>query len=215
MTATLTKITRVALVEDDAGVRRSLAKLVSGTAGLECTVTCASGEDAVRDIPAAELDVVLMDIKLPGMSGIECTRRLKQMLPGLHVLMLTVYNESDLIFDALQAGADGFLLKRSAAVELGHAIADVLDGGAPMTAHVARRIVDLYRKPVLAADASVEGLSDREREILEQVARGARNQDIAASLEIGLSTVRTHLRNIFRKLHVRSRTEAVARFRQR
>ena len=212
---TSTKSTRVALVEDDAGVRRSLAKLVAATPGLECVATSASGEEAVRDIPASHPDVVVMDIKLPGMSGIECTRRLKRMLPDLPVLMLTVYNESNLIFDALRAGAGGFLLKRAAVVELAHAIKDVLDGGAPMTAHVARRIVDFYRTAPPAADAPVEGLSDRERAILEQVSRGARNQDIADTLDIGLSTVRTHLRNIFRKLHVRSRTEAAAKFRQR
>jgi DNA-binding NarL/FixJ family response regulator len=213
MMATGTTTTRVALVEDDPGVRRSLAKLVGATAGLECVVACGTGEDAVRDIPEARPDVVVMDIKLPGMSGIECTRRLKRLLPELPVLMLTVYNESDLIFEALRAGAGGFLLKRSAAVELAHAIDDVLDGGAPITAHVARRIVDLYRGLPPSPDPAIEGLTDREREILDHVARGGRNQEIADVMNIGISTVRTHLRNIFRKLHVRSRTEAIARYR--
>jgi len=207
-------MTRVAIVEDDPGVLRTLARLVESTDGLECVVACRTGEDAISDIPPVQPDVVVMDIKLPGMSGIECTRQLKRLLPDLPVLILTVYNESDLIFDALRAGAGGFLLKRAAAVELAHAIEDVLDGGAPITAHVARRIVDLYRTPPTVRDPLVEGLSDRERVILDHVARGVRNQEIADSLNIGLSTVRTHLRNIFRKLHVRSRTEAVARYRR-
>ena len=211
-------MTRVALVEDDPGVRRSLAKLVEATVGLECVVACASGEDAVRAIPAARPDVVVMDIKLPGMSGIECTRQLKRALPDLPVLMLTVYNESDLIFESLRAGAGGFLLKRSAAIELAHAIDDLLDGGAPMTAHVARRIVDFYRRAPAAASTpspgqAIEGLTEREREILDHIARGARNQEVADRMHIGLTTVRTHLRNIFRKLHVSSRTEAVAKYR--
>lgn len=205
----------VALVEDDLGVRRTLAKLVEATPGLRCVLACGSGEAAVRDIPLARPDVVVMDINLPAMSGIECTRKLKHLLPDLPILMLTVYNQGDLLFEALRAGASGFLLKRSAAMELPSAINDVLEGGAPITAHVARRIVDLYRQTPQPAEPSNEGLTDRERAVLDQVARGSRNQEIAASLGLSITTVRTHLRNIFKKLHVRSRTEAVVKYRGR
>lgn len=205
---------RVALVEDDLGVRRTLAKLVDATPGLQCVITCGSGEVAVRDIPLARPDVVVMDINLPAMSGIECTRQLTQKLPDLPVLILTVYNQGDLIFDALRAGASGFLLKRSAAVELPHAINDVLAGGAPITAHAARQIVDLYRQSPQPAEPAVEGLTDREREVLDHLARGSRNQEIAVSLGVTTTTVRTHLRSIFKKLHVRSRTEAVVKYRR-
>ena len=209
-------MTTVALVEDDMGVRRSLRSLLGSEPGLSCTCTCATGEEAVRKVPEAGVDVVVMDIKLPGMSGIECARRLKERCPNIAILMLTVYDETDLIFDALRAGAGGYLLKRAATTELVHAIRDVLDGGAPMTAHVARRVVDYFREPLrpAAADAAAaDRLTDREQEIVEHLSRGYSNREIADTFGISVPTVRTHLRSIYSKLHVRSRTQAALKYR--
>lgn len=209
-------MTTVALVEDDMGVRRSLRSLLGSEPGLSCTCTCATGEEAVRKVPEAGVDVVVMDIKLPGMSGIECARRLKERCPDIAILMLTVYDETDLIFDALRAGAGGYLLKRAATTELVHAIRDVLDGGAPMTAHVARRVVDYFREPLrpAAADAAAaDRLTDREQEIVEHLSRGYSNREIADTFGISVPTVRTHLRSIYSKLHVRSRTQAALKYR--
>ncbi|MFY8221604.1 MAG: response regulator [Pirellulales bacterium] len=208
--------TTVALVEDDMGVRSSLCTLLGSEPGLSCTCTCATGEEAVRKVPEAGVDVVVMDIKLPGMSGIECARRLKERCPHIAILMLTVYDETDLIFDALRAGAGGYLLKRAATTELVHAIRDVLDGGAPMTAHVARRVVDYFREPMrpaAAGAAAADRLTDREQEIVEHLSRGYSNREIADTFGIGVPTVRTHLRSIYSKLHVRSRTQAALKYR--
>ncbi|MFM8414222.1 MAG: LuxR C-terminal-related transcriptional regulator, partial [Planctomycetota bacterium] len=172
------------------------------------------------------VDVVVMDIKLPGMSGIECARRLKERCPDIAILMLTVYDETDLIFDALRAGAGGYLLKRAATTELVQAIKDVLDGGAPMTAHVARRVVDYFREPlrppaagskagVTAGERLAERLTEREQEVLESLARGYSNREISDLFAISVPTVRTHLRSIYSKLHVRSRTQAALKYRGR
>lgn len=205
-------MTRVALVEDDAGVRKALVQLVESESGFWCVAACGSGQEAIRTIPHAGADVVVMDIKMPGMDGIECTRQLKRLLPGLPVLMLTVYNESDLIFEALRAGAGGFLLKRAATAELVQGIKDVLEGGAPMTAHVARRVVDVFRQPT-GQPKGFEDLTNRERAILDQLARGFANKEIADQMGISVTTVRTHLRHIYAKLHVCSRTQALMKYR--
>ena len=214
-------MTTVALVEDDMGVRRSLRSLLGSEPGLSCVCSCATGEEAVRKIPDAGADVVVMDIKLPGMSGIECARRLKERCPNLAILMLTVYDETELIFDALRAGAGGYLLKRAATTELVHAIKDVLDGGAPMTAPVARRVVDYFhespepRKPAVARASATDRLTEREREILEHLSRGYSNREIADTFGVSVPTVRSHLRSIYAKLHVRSRTQAALKYRGR
>lgn len=214
-------VTTVALVEDDMGVRRSLRSLLGSEPGLSCVCSCATGEEAVRKIPDAGADVVVMDIKLPGMSGIECARRLKERCPNLAILMLTVYDETDLIFDALRAGAGGYLLKRAATTELVHAIKDVIDGGAPMTAPVARRVVDYFhephepRKPAAARASATDRLTEREQEILEHLSRGYSNREIADTFAISVPTVRSHLRSIYAKLHVRSRTQAALKYRGR
>lgn len=214
-------MTTVALVEDDMGVRRSLRSLLGSEPGLSCVCSCATGEEAVRKIPDAGADVVVMDIKLPGMSGIECARRLKERCPNLAILMLTVYDETELIFDALRAGAGGYLLKRAATTELVHAIKDVLDGGAPMTAPVARRVVDFFhespepRKPAAARASATDRLTEREQDILEHLSRGYSNREIADTFDISVPTVRSHLRSIYAKLHVRSRTQAALKYRGR
>ena len=201
---------KVALVEDDARVRGHLAKLIDDAPGYACVCQCGTAEEALVKIPAAAPDVVLMDIHLPNRSGIECAFRLRTALPALRILILTVYQDADVIFKALQAGASGYLLKRTSPAELLQAIAEVLRGGAPMTSEVARRVVESFRVRAPQPGAAAE-LSRREQEILELLARGYVNKEIGERLSIGVETVRTHLKHIYDKLHVSSRTEAVAK----
>jgi DNA-binding NarL/FixJ family response regulator len=202
---------KVAIVEDDARVRASLAQLIDEAPGFSCVCQCNTAEDALERIPAAAPDVVLMDIHLPNLSGIECAPRLRRALPALRILMLTVYEDNEVIFKALQAGASGYLLKRTPPAELLQAIAEVMRGGAPMTSEVARRVVESFRLPAHPDVADVE-LSRREQEILELLTQGYVNKEIGERLSIGIETVQTHLKHIYEKLHVRSRTEAVAKY---
>jgi DNA-binding NarL/FixJ family response regulator len=202
---------KVAIVEDDARVRASLAEIIDNAPGYRCVCGCATAETAFDKIPAAVPDVVLMDIHLPNVSGIECAIRLKQDLPNAQILMLTVYENSELIFKALQGGASGYLLKRTPPVELLNAIAEVMRGGAPMTSEVARRVVECFRAPCQPSQPGPE-LSRREHEILDLLVRGYINKEIGEHLSIGVETVRTHLKHVYEKLHVRSRTAAVAKY---
>lgn len=165
----------------------------------------------MRVIPKLLPDVVLMDIHLPNMSGVECTARLRQLAPSLQILMLTVYEDSETIFKALKAGASGYLLKRTAPAQILEAIADVHRGGAPMTSEIARKVVQSFRAPE-PSPPGTEPLTRREEEILELLARGYASKEIAEALSISFDTVRTHLRHIYEKLHVRSRTEAVIKY---
>lgn len=201
---------KVAIVEDDSGLRESLAILVNGSGGFQCVGTYATAEAALENLPRAWPDVVLMDINLPQMSGIECVARLKALKPDLHFIMLTVYVDNEKIFQSLQAGASGYLIKQTAPAELLAAIADVQRGGAPMTNTIARRVVQYFqqRKPINAS----ENLTPREQEILDLVAQGFRDKEIADKLSLSVRTVGTHVRNIYEKLHVHSRTEAVLKF---
>lgn len=203
--------TTVAIVEDHADLRESWAALLEGAPGFRCVGTCASAEEALKLVPALAPDVVLMDINLPGMSGIECTGRLKEKQPNLQVLILTVYEDHDRIFQALQAGASGYLLKRTPPEKILEAIADVKAGGAPMTSEVARKVVLSFRKPASSAAAEAR-LTPREEEILRLLAQGFVTKEIAADLGISYFTAQTHLKKIYEKLHVRSRTEAVLKF---
>lgn len=202
---------RLAIVEDDAVIRRSLSRIVDEAQGLRCLAACASGEEALKRLPFLEPDVVLMDINLPQMSGIECVRRLRELLPKTHVLMLTVYEDSDSIFRALRAGACGYLLKRSEPEQLLDAIRDVLHGGSPMTSQIARKVVQAFHASDEAKDLSLK-LTQREAEILDYLAKGYANKEIADRLNVTVPTVRSHLRSIYDKLHVHSRTEAVAKY---
>ncbi len=204
---------RVAIVEDDEQVRENLACLVGETKGFECVATFPSGEQALEGLPRRTPDVVLMDINLPGISGVECVRQLKVMLPDLHVVMLTVYDDSDRIFQALQMGASGYLLKRSTAEEILHAIDDVHRGGAPMSSYIARKVVQSFRRQG-ASDKPAENLSKRETDVLDYVSRGYTNKEIADALGLRAETVRGYLKTIYTKLHVRSRTEAAMKFRR-
>jgi len=201
----------VAIIEDNETVRQTLRELLEATPGLCCVCTCATGKEAMAEIPRLKPDVVLMDIHLPGESGITCTARLKERLPDLHVIILTVYKDIELIFQALKAGASGYLLKRAPTEDVLRAIKEVCSGGAPMTGEIARLIVQSFQKPSIKG-GDMQGLSRRELEILELLAEGISNKDIAVRLGISFETVRTHLGHIYLKLHVQGRTEAVARF---
>ena len=198
----------VAIVEDNETVRQTLCKWVDSSPEYRCVCACGTGKEALTEIPRREPAIVLMDIHLPGESGIACTARLKEKMPGLHVIMVTVYKDHDLIFQALRAGACGYLLKRAGREEILRAIAEVLSGGAPMTGEIARRVIEVFHQPApRRADAAA--MSPRETEVLELLARGLSNKQIAAYLGIGYETVCVHLRRVYDKLHVRSRTEAV------
>jgi DNA-binding NarL/FixJ family response regulator len=206
-------MTRVAIVEDSDTLREYLAQFIGRTPGHRCVCACASAEEAVVKIPAARPNVVLMDIHLPGESGIACTAQLRQKLPDLQVIMLTVYKDIKVIFQALKAGACGYVLKRSDEREILAAIAEVRAGGAPMTSEIARMVVRSFMEPPkTSAPNGTDQLSARELELLELLARGFSNKEIASSLSISTGTVRTHLMHIYEKLHVRCRTEAAAKY---
>jgi DNA-binding NarL/FixJ family response regulator len=206
-------MTTVAIVEDNPSIRRSLREWVDSAPGHRCVCACGDAETALKELPRLKPDVVLMDIHLPGESGIACTARLKSMMPELQVIVVTVYRDRDLLFQALKAGASGYLLKRSSPEELLRAISEVRSGGAPMTGEIARMVVETFQKPVTETPHLAE-LSPREMELLDLVAKGLTNKEIAPKLNISYDTVRAHLRRIYEKLHVRCRTEAVMKYSQ-
>ena len=202
---------KVAIVEDSQTIRDSLRRMIDEAPGLCCDWAVGSAEEALVEAARSQPDVILMDIHLPNMSGIDCTGRIKEVLPTTEVIMLTVYEDNDKIFRALQAGACGYLLKRSPPQDLLQAIKDVKQGGAPMTSEVARRLVETFQKPQVASKSAAE-LSRREREILELVSRGYGNKEIADQLSVSVETVRHHLKRVYEKFHVHSRSEAVVKF---
>jgi DNA-binding NarL/FixJ family response regulator len=201
----------VAIVEDDAGIREDLVALLKGSPGWRFVGACASGEEALIQIPFWRPTVVLMDINLAQMSGIECVARLKAKMPDLLVLMLTVYEDGDNIVRALKAGASGYLVKRLASDKLLEAIQEVASGGSPMSCHIARKVVQFFHQAGPSPEVS-ENLSPRETEILDLLVAGCFFKEIADQLGISGETVRTHVNHIYRKLHVRSRTEAVVKY---
>jgi DNA-binding NarL/FixJ family response regulator len=202
---------RVALVEDRREVREQWAQLLDGFEGFSCVCACSSGEEALQAIPPLRPDIVLMDIFLPRMSGIECTVRLKELLPDSRVLILTASDDEEMVFPALEAGADGYLLKHSSPGELHHALLDVLHGGVPMTSGIARRVAGFFRRRGEARD-EMERLSQRETEVLNLLAKGFVNKEIADNLSLSVETIRSYLKNIYEKMHVHSRAEAVAKY---
>jgi DNA-binding NarL/FixJ family response regulator len=205
-------MTRVAIVEDNKTIRESLVEFVQTDSEFKCVCACATSEEALKVIPKHQPDIVLMDIQLPDVSGIECTAQLKQLLPSVQIIMVTVYEDTERIFKALRAGACGYLLKRCTPEELLSAIREVRQGGAPMSREIARKVIASFREPLNAAE-QVEDLSPREREILELLADGFPNKIIADRVGLTDGTVRWHLRHVYHKLHVRSRTEAALKFR--
>ena len=204
-------MTRIAIVEDNRVIGESLMEFVKTDTECECVCVCTTAEQALKEIPKRQVDIVLMDIQLPDISGIECTARLKQLLPTVQIIMVTVYEDTERIFKALRAGACGYLLKRCTPEELVSAIREVRQGGAPMSREIARKVIVSFQEPVTTA-AEVEGLSPREREILELLAAGFPNKQIASRVGLTDGTVRWHLRHVYYKLHVRSRTEAALKF---
>ena len=198
----------VAIVEDNPQVRRSLSRYIGGAPGFSCTCTCASAEEALNVIPKSPPDVVLMDIQLPNKSGVACTALLKKALPAVPVMMLTVYEDTDTIFNALKAGASGYLLKRSDPAEVLQAVTELHNGGAPMTGEIARKVIDSFHRSK-PDEHPQDALTAREEEILDYLAKGFVPKEIAEKLAISCATVRYHLRHIYDKLHVRSQVEAV------
>jgi len=200
----------VSIVEDSEKLRGTLARVLNRAEGFRCVSQYASAEDALKDLPNVKPDVVLMDINLPGINGVECVRQLKKNLPQVQIMMLTVYEDTENIFDALTAGASGYLLKRTTGPELLEAIREVQRGGSPMTAHIARKVVQSFQKNAPAQPA--ENLSEREQQVLDLLSQGLMYKEIADKLQISYETVHTYIRRIYEKLRVRTRTEAVAKF---
>jgi len=207
---------RVAIVEDDDKIREGLIVLIEGSDGFRCVGAYERAEEAVKDFKQKDADVVLMDINLPGMQGTEAVSVLKETKPGLQIVMLTVYEDSDKVFASLEAGATGYLLKRTPPDQLLNSIKDVMAGGSPMSPTIARRVVQSFKKsPALKKDGEQAQLSIREEEILNLLVKGKRYKEIADALFISPATVHTHLHNIYEKLHVRSRSEAMVKYLQR
>jgi DNA-binding NarL/FixJ family response regulator len=203
--------TKVSIVEDNESMRQSLAELVDSAPGFRLGDACATAEEAMRRFPNNPADVVLMDINLPRLSGIQCVRELKRCLPQTQFVMLTIEDDSERVFESLQAGATGYLVKNVTPDQILAAIQEVHRGGSPMSSQIARMLVQSFQKNEPTAEKGT-GLSPREDEILTFLTRGYRSKEVAEELGISVQTVNTHLRNIYEKLHVRSRSEAVARY---
>ena len=204
-------MTKIAIVEDSKTTREGLERIINLTPDYQCVCACTTAEDALSELPPLKPEIVLMDIQLPGMSGIECVARLKELLPDVQVIMLTVYADPDRIFSAIRAGASGYLLKRAASERLFQAIREVQAGGAPMSGAIARKVFGYFQNQQPSAEA--EKLSTREREILELIIAGLSNKEIASRLSVSVLTLRWHLKQIYKKLHVHSRVEVVLKFR--
>ena len=202
---------RVSIVEDSIGTRESLAELLGHTPNVRCVGAHPHGEDALLRIPVETPDVVLMDINLPGMNGIECVARLKQQMPGTQVLMLTTYEENDLIFDSLRRGASGYLLKNMPPAELVRAIEEVHGGGSPMSPQIARKVVAHFQQ-IKKPQSDMEQLTKREEEILSLLAKGYFYKEIADKMGVTIHTVKAHSHHVYEKLHVQSRSEAVSKY---
>ena len=201
----------VSIVEDSDKFRETLARVLNRAEGFRCISHYPNAEDALKALPQDKPDVVLMDINLPGMNGVECVRQLKAAVPTIQVMMLTVYEDTENIFNALAAGASGYMLKRTARDELLEAIREVHRGGSPMTTHIARKVVQSFQRAA-PVSSPTEALSPREQEVLDCLAQGFLYKEIAEKLSISYETVHTYIRRIYEKLQVRTRTEAVAKF---
>lgn len=203
---------KVAIVEDSQSTREGLEAIVNLSAEYRCVCTCANGEEALIELPRHQPEIVLMDIHLPGMSGVKCVAQLKIILPHVRVIMITVYRDPDLVFGALRAGACGYLLKRSSSDQVLNALREAQEGGAPMTGEIARQVIAYFQSQTVVED-EMEKLTAREREVLEFLAKGYSNKEIATRLSVSVPAIRWHLTHIYQKLHVRSRTQAVSKFR--
>ncbi|HMP83010.1 MAG TPA: response regulator transcription factor [Verrucomicrobiota bacterium] len=202
---------KVAIVEDDEGIRASLASLIKRAPALKLAGEYPDGETALKEIPRKPPDVVLMDINMPGIKGVECVRQLKSAVPDVQFLMLTVYEDSDSLFNSLKAGASGYLLKRTAFARLVDSIHDVHSGGSPMSPQLARRVVQFFSRPN-EGESPVARLTPGEKEFLDQLSKGYAYKEIADRMKISIDTVRSYVRAVYEKLHVHSRTEAVVKY---
>lgn len=213
---------RIGIVEDHTGYRETLEYIFGNTPDFQVATVCANAEAALVQIPKAKCDLVLMDINLSGQSGIECMQALKAQIPGLRVVMLTAYDDNDKLFQSLMAGADGYLLKRVVSSRLLEALREIAGGGAPISPQIARRMVEYFHNfktasnptipPQVSPDSAVSELTAREREVLELLAGGATPKEVAVKLNISWQTVRNHIRFIYDKLHVHTRTDAVLKY---
>lgn len=206
--ATKTNLIKVAVVEDDVKVRSNLARMLDSSPGFSCVSQHPSAENALAELPITHPEVVLMDINLPKMNGVDCARKLKEVLPQTQIVMLTVYENTNIIFNALAAGACGYLLKQSSPEQILQAIRDVQTGGSPMTSHIARKVVASFQN-IASPKHDYEKLSLREQQVLDYLSQAYTYAEIAEALNIRYHTVHTHIRHIYEKLHVRSRTEAI------
>lgn len=208
------KSIRVMVVEDDAGVRHSLELLLQSTAGLQWNGSAATVSEALRVVPETRPEVVLLDIHLPDGSGIECAAAIKERLPNTQIVMITVYDDTEKVFQALRAGASGYILKRASPKKILDAIHEVMAGGVPMSNEIARKVLNFFHQAATPAKAEEINLTPRETEVLTLLATGGSNKEIAARLSVTAEAVSFHLRHIYSKLHVRSRTEAALKFRE-
>lgn len=204
----------VSIIDDNEKLRDSISTFLQGSPGFRCVSAYRNATTALKHLPTDKPDVVLMDINMPGMDGIECVVRLKAQMPELQIVMFTVYEDTDRIFKALSAGANGYLLKRAAPTQLLEAIRDVHGGGSAMSSSIARKVVASFQQTAPLAPPEVH-LSPREHEVLDCLAKGMTYKAIADTLEISIETIRTHLKRVYQKLHVQSRTEAVAKYMRR
>ena len=202
---------KVGIVEDNKTVREGFATLLNRTPGFQCVCACGTVAEALRAIPKAQPDVVLMDIQLPDATGVECTAKIKEQMRAVHIVIVTVYEDGERIFQALRAGACGYLLKRAQPEKVIAAVKEAHEGGVPMTPEIARKVIGTFRQQAAAA-SQVDDLSDREREVLELVMHGLGNKAIADRLSLSIAAVKWHLQHIYEKLHVHSRTEAALKF---
>lgn len=200
----------IAIVEDNHNIRKGLSALINGTKSYKCIGEYETGEAFLDDLVEKQVDVVLMDIKLPGINGIECVKQAKIIDPDLNILMLTIYEENNAVFEALSAGACGYLVKKTPPNRLVEAIKDAYEGGSPMSSHIARKVITVFQQNAVEIKEDFD-LSDREKEVLNSLGNGNNYQEIAEELFISVDTVRHHIRNIYKKLHVHSQSEAVAK----
>lgn len=203
---------KVAIVDDDEGIRKNLKELINNTPGFTCVADYSSAEDAISSLKPGMAEVLLMDINLPKQDGIFCTALLKEKMPELLIIMLTVYEDTERIWDSLKAGACGYLLKRTDPTNIIEAIHDTVKGGSAMSSQVARKVIHYFSNGLEKKNAHIDSLSNREKDVLAYLSKGYRYQEIADTLFINVETVRSHLRNIYEKLQVRSRTEAVLKY---
>ena len=201
----------VVIIEDNNTIREGLGALINGTEGYKCVGMYSSSEKFLEQLSFVKMDVVLMDIGLPGMNGIEALKKAKEINPDLNILMLTIYEENEVVFQALCAGACGYLVKKTPPSRLLEAIKDVYEGGSPMSSQIARQVINEFQKEKNFAVDNEFSLSNREKEVLYQLSNGQSYQEIGDKLFISVDTVRHHIRNIYKKLHVHSQSEAVAK----